>query len=126
MAREKIMVLVKDKSAGITLTECSDITRYLHEALSGVFERFELEVSSPGMEEPLKVLKQYQKRVGREVRVLMADGMVKKGILKVAGDDGLELKEKVERKVNKKKTVEIYNITNTIQSDKRNESCVLI
>ena len=48
------------------------------------FEKHELEVSSPGMEEPLKVLNQYQKRIGREVRVLTTNGIVKNGILKAA------------------------------------------
>src|SRR4051812_33930182 len=71
-----------DKPAGVTLTECSEITRYLHEAFndSDLFEKHELEVSSPGMEEPLKVLPQFKKRIGKEVRVLMADGIVKNGI----------------------------------------------
>src|SRR4051812_42413447 len=80
-----------DKPAGITLTECTEVARYLREKLNDtdIFEKHELEVSSPGMEEPLKVLNQYRKRIGREVRVLMANGLVKQGILKLADDEGL-------------------------------------
>lgn len=107
----KISVLI-DKPAGINISECIDLSRYLHETLdeSDIFEKHELEVSSPGMEEPLKVLKQYQKRLGREVRVLMTTGMVKTGTLKAAGDEGLELEERIERKIDRKKTVEVNNI----------------
>ena len=107
----KIIVLI-DKPAGITISECTAMTRHLHEVLegSGIFEKHELEVSSPGMEEPLKVLKQYDKRIGREVRVLTTNGIVKTGILKAASTDGVELEEKIERKIDKKKTVEINNL----------------
>jgi ribosome maturation factor RimP len=107
----KVIVLI-DKPAGITISECIELTRHLHEVLetSGIFEKHELEVSSPGMEEPLKVLKQYQKRVGREVRVLKTDGIVKTGILKSAGDEGVELEEKIQKKIDKKKVVQINNL----------------
>src|SRR4051812_1900411 len=73
----KIAVLI-DKPQGITITECIEVTRFLHESLEseGIFEKHELEVSSPGMEEPLKVIPQYHRRIGKEVRVLMTDGIV--------------------------------------------------
>ena len=34
---------------------------------------FSLEVSSPGVEEPLKMLRQYKKNIGRNVEVMMND-----------------------------------------------------
>jgi len=107
----KVVVLI-DKPAGITITECIDLTRFLHETFeaSGVFEKHELEVSSPGMEEPLKVLQQYHRRIGKEVRVLMTNGIVKNGILKAANDEGVEVEERVERKVDKKKTVQVNSL----------------
>ena len=94
-----------DKPAGITISECIALTRHLHDVLegSGIFETHELEVSSPGMEEPLKVLKQYEKRIGREVRVLTSNGIVKNGILKAASAEGVELEERIEKKIDKKK-----------------------
>ncbi len=107
----KISVSI-DKPAGITINECIEMSRHLHAELdaSGVFDNHELEVSSPGMEEPLKVLKQYKKRIGREVRVLKTDGMVKTGILKAADNEGVELEERNQRKVNKKKIVETNHL----------------
>ncbi|MEI9935533.1 MAG: hypothetical protein WDM71_11945 [Ferruginibacter sp.] len=34
---------------------------------------FSLEVSSPGIEEPLKILRQYKKNIGRKIEVLLQD-----------------------------------------------------
>jgi ribosome maturation factor RimP len=107
----KIIVLI-DKPQGITITECSALARHLQEVFSDtdIFEKHELEVSSPGIEEPLKVPEQYRKETGRQVRVLMTGGTVKKGILKQSDAEGVTLEERTERKINKKKVVDINNI----------------
>ena len=42
---------------------------------------FSLEVSSPGLDEPLKLLRQYKKNVGREVEVITSDDVKKEGKL---------------------------------------------
>jgi ribosome maturation factor RimP len=78
-----------DKPAGITIGECSEIHRFLYNELDGknVLETRELEVSSPGMSEPLKVYGQYLRRIGREIQVIDLEGSVHKGILKSANSD---------------------------------------
>jgi len=103
----KIMVYV-DHAAGLKLEECAEISRYLESlpALETIFETHELEVSSPGMDEPLKVQKQYEKRIGQEVSVLMKDGIRKNGTLKSAADNGFVLMEKRNARENGKKTFE--------------------
>jgi ribosome maturation factor RimP len=75
-----------DKPTGITIGECSDIHRYLYSELDGknILETRELEVSSPGMSEPLKVYRQYLRRIGREIQVIDQGGLVHKGTLKAA------------------------------------------
>src|ERR1043165_7040938 len=59
----KIFVFI-DTVQGLELEECVEMSRYLQQRFqtSDVFEHHELEVSSPGIDEPLKVLKQYEKR----------------------------------------------------------------
>ncbi len=42
---------------------------------------FSLEVSSPGLDEPLKLKRQYQKNIGRNVEVTLQDGSKKEGKL---------------------------------------------
>ncbi len=91
----KIMVFI-DKPAGIKVEDCVEVSRFLQERLEegNILENHELEVSSPGMEEPLKVLQQYRKRIGREVSVVTFDGLKHFGILEDANEEGIVLKEK--------------------------------
>ena len=100
----KVMVFI-DKADGIKIEDCVSVSRFLQETLEteGVWESHELEVSSPGMDEPLKVLPQYQKRIGREVSVITFDGLKHTGILEAATEDGIELNETVVRKEKGKK-----------------------
>jgi ribosome maturation factor RimP len=49
---------------------------------------FSLEVSSPGIDEPLKLHRQYKKNIGRFIEVLFLDGTKKEGkLLEVAEAD---------------------------------------
>jgi ribosome maturation factor RimP len=97
----KIFIFV-DNDKGIKLEECIELNRYLQHrfAESDVFEHHELEVSSPGMDEPLKVFKQYQKRIGQKVSVLKKDGMRSEGILKFATEQEITIEETTKKKIN--------------------------
>jgi ribosome maturation factor RimP len=94
-----------DKPAGITIEECTALNRFLINELepSGFMDSHEIEVSSPGMDQPLKIYKQYQRRIGRNVKVIMPDGKLHKGKLLSANDNEFELLETIETKENKKK-----------------------
>ena len=100
----KIMVYL-DRPTGIKVEDCIEVNRFLQQQLEegNVLEHHELEVSSPGMDEPLKVFQQYQKRIGKEVSVITFDGLKHTGVLKVASDQGIEIEETVTKKVNGKK-----------------------
>jgi ribosome maturation factor RimP len=54
---------------------------------------FSLEVSSPGLDEPLKLHRQYLKNVGRMVEVTDLEGLKKEGKLLSADDNGIVLEE---------------------------------
>jgi len=120
----KIVVYV-DNPAGMKLEECAEISKHLESVpgLQNIFETHELEVSSPGMDEPLKVMKQYEKRIGQELSVLMKDGSRKNGTLKSAGDNGFVLVEKKNVKENGKKSFEI--IEHSIPLDEVKETKVV-
>jgi len=105
-APSKVSVFI-DKPTGIALDECSSLNKFItHEPdPEGFWETHELEVSSPGMEQPLKVFQQYLRRVGREIKVVTIQGIEHKGILKFADKNGFELFETTSRKENKKKVL---------------------
>lgn len=79
-ASNQIKVLL-DTPLGISLDECARISRAVEASLNRDQEDFELEVSSPGLSEPLRTLPQYLKNVGRDVEVLLTSGKKLKGLL---------------------------------------------
>jgi len=70
----RIRVLVDRLGSGLTMKDCVAIHRHIESHLDRETEDFELEVGSPGMEEPFAHPMQYVKNIGRQVRVLLKDG----------------------------------------------------
>jgi ribosome maturation factor RimP len=79
-----------DADSGLGIEKCIKINRALYKKMeeSGLFPGgdFSLEVSSPGVDEPLKMHRQYKKNIGRKVEVIYLDSLKKEGKL-VAVDD---------------------------------------
>jgi ribosome maturation factor RimP len=92
----KITVLL-DKPTGIRIEECAEVNRDLLSKLEDkeVLEHYGIEVSSPGMDEPLKVLPQYYRRIGKQVSVITKDGLRREGILKSADETEVVIEETV-------------------------------
>ena len=86
-----------DGDNGISIEKCVSINRALYKRIeeSGMFPDgdFSLEVSSPGLDEPLKLYRQYQKNVGRKVEVLLKDGVKVEGKLAEVSDSFIEVEE---------------------------------
>jgi ribosome maturation factor RimP len=87
-----------DADNGITIDKCIKVNRALYNQIeeSDLFPNgdFSLEVSSPGVEEPLKLHRQYKKNIGRTVEVTMNDGTKKEGKLTGVNDDEIIIEEK--------------------------------
>jgi ribosome maturation factor RimP len=96
-----------DGDQGISIEKCVQVNRALYKRLeeSGLFpaDDFSLEVSSPGLDEPLKMLRQYRKNIGRLVEVVLQDGTRKEGRLTEVSEDGIIIEETIGK--NKKKEV---------------------
>ena len=80
-----------DKPEGISIEECAHISRAIESGLSRDAEDFELEVSSPGLTEPFKVVEQYRKNCGRPVEVVKRDGQKISGLLQQTDAEGIVL-----------------------------------
>ena len=62
-----------DADAGIDFTRCRKISRYLEaeiEEQGWMNEQYTIEVSSPGLDRPLKFKRQYTKNIGRKLAVI--------------------------------------------------------
>eukprot|EP01035_Chromulina_nebulosa_P058653 gene58653-80320_t len=84
-----------DGDQGITIETCIKINRKLYVWIeeSKLFpdDDFSLEVSSPGLGEPLLMQRQYVKNIGRSVEVKLEDATVLEGELKAVNDEGIEI-----------------------------------
>ncbi|MBP5368661.1 MAG: ribosome assembly cofactor RimP [Bacteroidales bacterium] len=106
------ITITADTDEGITIDQCGEISSKLEEMLDRDQEDFELEVTSPGLTEPLKVPRQYTKNIGKCVDIVLADGKKIDGELLSANDDGITIKQTITEKVNGKRTKS--EVTNTI------------
>lgn len=74
-----------DGDQGMAIEKCVRFNRKLYQLLeeTGMYPEgeFSLELSSPGLDEPLKLHRQYLKNVGRSVSIGMNDGTLKEGKL---------------------------------------------
>jgi ribosome maturation factor RimP len=86
-----------DGDAGITIDKCVALNRALYKQLeeSDVYPGgdFSLEVSSAGLDEPLKLRRQYQKNINRNVEVVMLDGQKIVGKLVNVTDNDITVDE---------------------------------
>jgi ribosome maturation factor RimP len=103
-----------DSMQGITIDECIAVSRHLESRLDRSSEDFELEVSSPGLDKPLRLPVQFVKNTGRYLDVVKSDGIKLTGKLSGTGDDliRLETEEMVKDPVSRKRRPEkrIYEI----------------
>lgn len=99
-----------DSDSAMTFRKCQRISRFLEAYLDEaqpLGERYTLNVSSPGVDRPLKFQRQYVKNIGRTLEVTTTEDDTYKGLLKSVTPDHLLLTFKVRKKEGKrKKTVE--------------------
>ncbi|MGN7822307.1 ribosome maturation factor RimP [Chitinophaga sp. 22536] len=97
-----------DGDKGIPVDKLVSFNRKLYALLetSELFpdNDFSLEVSSPGLDEPLKLHRQYLKNIGRKVEVTLLDGAVKEGTLLAVTDDSITIEETIGKKKETKQT----------------------
>lgn len=93
-----------DSDNGVNIKECVDITRLIESKFDRDKEDYELRVSSPGLDRPFKLLRQYNKYVGHEIIVLVNDNRKMEGELMSLSDEGIELLIKTGKKASDQKT----------------------
>ncbi len=100
---KKIKILI-DGDEGLSIDRCSETSR----KLAGILEErdiidqaYVLEVSSPGVDYPLKSLRQYKKNIGRRIKILLNDDKEVKGELQLVLENHVVINK--EEKVKSKK-----------------------
>ncbi len=101
-SQNKIMVFI-DGDNGVSIADCTRLSRHIEQQLDRDAEDFELLVSSVGVGHPLQLNRQYRNNVGRRLAVTASDGAITKGRLAEVGEEGIVLEKDKPGKGKKKK-----------------------
>lgn len=88
ISRTNVIQVYIDQQDGVSLDHCMTVHRSIEEKLDREQEDFELQVSSPGLGQPIRVFPQYIKALGQKLDILLQDGDIIKGTLLEARNDG--------------------------------------
>ena len=101
-----------DGISNITIDECVQLSKHIYQFLeenSLMNDNISLDVSSPGMEEPLKVPQQFQKQIGKQVEVVLKNGLKIIGELLNTTETEVRIKEIII--IKKKENIEEHTFT---------------
>ena len=99
-----------DSDSGMTFEKCQKLSRYLESHLDvneWLGTTYLLEVSSPGIDRPLKFPRQYLRNIGRTLAVTTTDKVQHLGTLQSADEQQIMLTATVTEKIDKKKVERI-------------------
>jgi ribosome maturation factor RimP len=104
---KNIVNVLVDGDEGMPISECVKVSREIESRYDRDVEDYELRVSSPGLDKPFKLLRQYKKYVGKEIEVLANDEEKKTGVLKSLTNKEIALEMSVGKKKKEKVLVTI-------------------
>ncbi len=100
----KVLILL-DGDEGVNIDDCAELSRAIGmyvETEEVIEQAYILEVSSPGLDHPLMLNRQFAKNTGRKLKLQMKDGQQHTGKLLEVSESGFEFEKEVKEK---KKTV---------------------
>lgn len=83
-----------DADQGVTIDTCAKVSRAVSDEIEAkelIDNAYRIEVSSPGVDYPLSSKRQYQKNIGRTLKVSLEEGKEAKGKLTNVTDQGIVL-----------------------------------
>jgi ribosome maturation factor RimP len=93
---QKVLVVI-DGDQGVTIDDCANLSRELSKVFDDLHlfeESYLLEVSTPGLDHPLKLKRQYFKNIGRKIKVTTLQG-TEEGKLMSADDEKITLEKEL-------------------------------
>ncbi|MCH1576240.1 MAG: ribosome assembly cofactor RimP [Flavobacteriales bacterium] len=95
-----------DAPEGMPISRCVSISRMIEDELDRDLYDFSLQVSTPGLDQPLKIRPQYEKNIGRAVAVQQNDGHKVEGTLTEVSDKGIVVEHTEKRRIEGRKAKE--------------------
>ncbi|MDR0420645.1 MAG: ribosome assembly cofactor RimP [Prevotellaceae bacterium] len=114
----KISIILDSDSGKINIDDCAEISRTVENVLNRDDEDFELEVASAGLSSPLKMLRQYQKNINRDIDIVFTDGRKLTAKLIGTANNGINIEYEEKVIVENKKRKQIITKNETVTFDR--------
>ena len=115
-----IVVTIESEEGKIELDDCVALSRYFETQFDREKEDYSLTMTSAGLDQPFKVLKQFVKAVGTKVEVQLKGGKKMVALLEAADEDSVTLKYSVKEAVDGKKKKELVEHVDRFTMDQVN------
>ena len=98
-----VEITIESEEGIVELEDCVALSRYFESRFDREQEDYSLTVTSAGLDQPFKVLKQYLKSVGKKVEVQLKGGKKMVALLEAADQESITLKYSQKEAVEGKK-----------------------
>ena len=115
-----IEITIESEEGTVDLEDCVAVSRLFESQFDREKEDYALTVTSAGLDQPFKVLKQYRKAVGSKVEVQLKGGRKMIALLTAADQDSITLKYSAKEAVEGKKKKEIVEHEDRFTMDQVN------
>ena len=115
-----IEVIIESEEGIIELDDCVGVSRFFETCFDREKEDYSLTVTSAGLDQPFKVLKQYLKAVGTKVEVQLKGGRKMVALLEAADEESITLKYSVKEAIEGKKKKELVEHVDRFTMDQVN------
>jgi ribosome maturation factor RimP len=103
ISRDNDIEVTVDSEERVDLSHCIEINNIIVEKFDRENEDYSLTVTSAGLDQPFKVLRQYLKYIGKEVEIVLRSGGKMKAVLEKADNESIEISAEKSVKVEGKK-----------------------
>lgn len=117
------IVVTVDSDTQVGIDRCVELSRSIEGALDREQEDFELTVMSAGIGQPLKMLRQYRKLIGRPVEVILKDGGKIVGNLTDASETSIAVEYEERVAVEGKKRKQLVTTRRELSLDEMKSTC---
>ena len=115
-----VEITIESEEGIVELEDCVALSRYFESRFDREQEDYSLTVTSAGLDQPFKVLKQYLKSVGKKVEVQLKGGKKMIALLEAADQESITLKYSQKESVEGKKKKEIVEHVDRFTMDQVN------
>ena len=115
-----IVVTIESENGKIELDDCVALSRFFETRFDREAEDYSLTVTSAGLDQPFKVLRQFEKAVGSKVEVQLKGGKKMVAQLEAADQESVTLKYSVKEAVEGRKKKELVEHVDRFTMDQVN------